>query len=54
MRVFNRVQESMVDGGFTASLRPGKKARKVRSIASFEKDLKVNQELFNYASAMVA
>ena len=53
-RVFNRVQESMVDGGFTASLRPGKKARKVRSIASFEKDLKVNQELFNYASAMVA
>ena len=53
-RVFNRVQESMVDGGFTASLRPGKKARKVRSIASFEKDLKVNQELFNYALEMVA
>lgn len=52
-RVFNRVQESMVGGGFTASLRPGKKARKVRSIASFEKDLKVNQELFNYALEMV-
>jgi hypothetical protein len=45
---FNRVQESITQGGFTAAL-TGAKVRKVRKISSFEKDLKLNQELFKLA-----
>jgi hypothetical protein len=49
--VFNRVQEKMIRGGFTAAL-TGKKARKVKSLRSFQTDIKLNQELFKLASSM--
>jgi len=45
---FNRVQEAITQGGFMAAL-TGAKVRKVRKISSFEKDLKLNQELFQLA-----
>lgn len=45
---FNRVQEAITQGGFMAAL-TGAKVRKVRKIHSFEKDLKLNQELFKLA-----
>lgn len=51
--VFNILQEKITQGGYAAALK-GAKARKVRKIKSFEKDLKVNQELFKLASEMVA
>ena len=44
-RVFNVIQEKITQGEFHAALR-GAKVRKVRKIKSFEKDLKVNKELF--------
>ena len=51
-KVFNIVQEKVTQGGFSAALR-GAKVRKVRKINSFEKDLKINQELFKLATALV-
>lgn len=49
----NRVQEAITQGGFMAAL-TGAKVRKVRKIHSFEKDLKLNQELFKVALEYVA
>lgn len=51
-KTFNRIQEAVTQGGFHAALK-GAKVRKVRKIKSFEKDLKINQELFKLASALV-
>jgi hypothetical protein len=51
-KVFNRVQEAVTQGGFSAALK-GAKVRKVRKIKSFEKDTKVNQELFKLATALI-
>ena len=51
-RVFNVVQEKITQGDFHAAL-TGAKVRKVRKIQSFEKDLKVNKELFKLATALV-
>ena len=46
--IFNILQEKVIKGGFTAPL-IGTKVRKVRPIKSFEKDIRVNQELFRTA-----
>lgn len=46
--VFNRVQEAVIRGGFKVEV-VGKKARKLKPIKSFEKDLSVNQKLFELA-----
>ena len=51
-RVFNVIQEKVTQGEFQAALR-GAKVRKVRKIKSFEKDLKVNQQLFKLATDLV-
>ena len=51
--VFNRIQESIINGGYSAALR-GAKVRKVKKIKSFEKDLKVNQDLFKLATAFIS
>lgn len=51
-RVFNVVQEKITQGDFHAALK-GAKVRKVRKIKSFEKDLKVNKELFKLATAIL-
>lgn len=51
-KVFNVVQEKITQGEFHAALK-GAKVRKVRKIKSFEKDIKVNQELFKLATALV-
>lgn len=51
-KVFNVVQEKITQGGFSAALK-GAKVRKVRKIKSFEKDLKVNQDLFKLATALI-
>ena len=51
-RVFNVVQEKITQGEFSAAL-SGAKVRKVRKIKSFEKDIKVNQELFKLATSLV-
>lgn len=51
-RVFNTVQEKITQGQFHAAL-TGAKVRKVRKIKSFEKDLKVNKELFKLATALI-
>lgn len=51
-KVFNVIQEKVTQGGFSAAL-SGAKVRKVRKIKSFEKDLKVNKELFKLATALV-
>ena len=51
-RVFNVVQEKITQGDFHAAL-TGAKVRKVRKIKSFEKDLKVNKQLFKLATALV-
>lgn len=50
--VFNRVQESIINGGYSAALR-GAKVRKVKKIKSFERDLQVNQDLFKLATAFI-
>lgn len=50
--VFNRVQESIINGGYSAAL-SGAKVRKVKKIKSFEKDLEINQKLFKMATALV-
>ena len=51
-RVFNVVQEKITQGDFHAAL-TGAKVRKDRKIKSFEKDIKVNKELFKLATALV-
>lgn len=51
-RVFNVVQEKITQGEFHAALK-GAKVRKVRKIKSFEKDIKVNKQLFKLATALV-
>ena len=51
-RVFNVIQEKITQGEFSAALK-GAKVRKVRKIKSFEKDIKVNKELFKLATALV-
>ena len=51
-KVFNVVQEKITQGDFHAAL-TGAKVRKVRKIKSFEKDLKVNKELFKLATALL-
>ena len=51
-RVFNVVQEKITQGDFHAAL-TGAKVRKVRKIKSFEKDMKVNKELFKLATALI-
>lgn len=51
-KVFNVVQEKITQGDFHAAL-TGAKVRKVRKIKSFEKDIKVNKELFKLATALV-
>ena len=51
-RVFNVVQEKITQGDFHAALK-GAKVRKVRKIKSFEKDLKVNKELFKLATSLL-
>ena len=51
-RVFNVIQEKITQGDFHAAL-TGAKVRKVRKIKSFEKDIKVNKELFKLATALV-
>jgi hypothetical protein len=50
--VFNRVQESIINGGYSAALR-GAKVRKVKKIKSFERDLQVNQDLFKLATSLL-
>lgn len=50
--VFNRIQESIINGGYSAALK-GARVRKVRKIKSFEKDLQINQELFKLAVSLV-
>ena len=51
-RVFNVIQEKITQGNFHAAL-TGAKVRKVRKIKSFEKEMKVNKELFKLATALV-
>ena len=51
-RVFNVIQEKVTQGEFHAALK-GAKVRKVRKIKSFEKDTKINQELFKLATALI-
>jgi len=51
-RVFNVIQEKITQGDFHAAL-TGAKVRKVRKIKSFEKDLKVNKELFKLATNLI-
>jgi hypothetical protein len=51
-RVFNVVQEKITQGNFHAAL-TGAKVRKVRKIKSFEKDMKVNKELFKLATSLI-
>lgn len=50
--ILNRIQETVIKGGLYVA-KEGEKARKMRAIKSFEKDLYVNQELFKLAAAMV-
>jgi hypothetical protein len=47
--VFNRVQEKLVNGGFTY----GKKNRKARSIKNFSQDIDLNKELWEVANEYV-
>src|SRR6056300_1005445 len=51
-RVFNVIQEKVTQGEFHAALK-GAKVRKVRKIKSFEKDMKVNKDLFKLATSLV-
>jgi hypothetical protein len=45
--VFNRVQEKLLNGGFSY----GRNNRKSRSIKNFQQDIKLNEELFELAEA---
>lgn len=51
-KVFNVVQEKIINGNFHAALK-GAKVRKVRRIKSFEKDIEVNKKLFKLATALI-
>ena len=51
-RVFNVVQEKIINGDFHAAL-VGAKVRKVRKIKSFEKDIQVNKDLFKLATSLI-
>lgn len=51
-RVFNVVQEKIINGEFHAALK-GAKVRKVKAIRSFERDLQINKELFKNATALL-
>ena len=51
-KVFNVVQEKITQGEFSAAL-VGANVRKVRKIKSFEKELKVNKQLFQLATALI-
>jgi hypothetical protein len=46
--VFNRIQEAVTRGGFRVGVE-GEKTRPLNKIKSFEKDFKVNEELFEAA-----
>ena len=46
--VFNRVQEKLIGGSFKS----GK--RKSRSVKSFQKDIEINEQLFELAGSYVA
>ena len=43
--VFNRVQEKILNGGYTY----GRKNRKARTIKNFQQDIKINEELYQLA-----
>lgn len=51
-KVYNRVQEKLVKGGFT-STNKAKKERKVRSITNMLKDIEINQTLWTLTEAML-
>ena len=51
-RVFNVIQEKIINGNFHAALK-GAKVRKVRKIKSFEKDIQVNKDLFKLATSLI-
>lgn len=51
-RVFNVIQEKIINGNFHAALK-GAKVRKVRKIKSFEKDIQVNKDLFKLATTLL-
>lgn len=51
-RVFNVIQEKIINGNFHAALK-GSKVRKVRKIKSFEKDIQVNKDLFKLATSLI-
>ena len=51
-RTFNVIQEKITQGNFHAAL-TGAKVRKVRKIKSFEKDMKVNKQLFKLATNLI-
>lgn len=51
-KVFNTIQENVIRGGVEVS-KNGKKARKLRPIKGFERDLKINKELFEQALELV-
>lgn len=53
-KVFNRVQEKLVNGGFHATSTFNQKRRKIRSIKSFVKDVKMNEQLWELAEQFVA
>lgn len=50
--VFNIIQEKVIKGGFNVTLE-GKRTRKLRKIDSFEKDIKINQDLFKLATSLL-
>jgi hypothetical protein len=45
--VFNRIQEKIINGGYTY----GNRDRKARSIKNFQQDIKVNEQLFEIAES---
>jgi hypothetical protein len=51
-RVFNRVQEKLIKGGFTMA-NNAKKERKVRSINNMLKDVELNQQLWSLTDELV-
>jgi hypothetical protein len=44
--VFNRIQEKLVGGGYTYN-----RGRKARSVKSFQKDIELNEQLFELAGS---
>ena len=43
--VFNRIQEKIINGGYKSG------SRKTRSVKSFQKDIEINEQLFELAEA---